>query len=64
MLAHPQTEALELLQAVPGSGMRFVGLPMSFDGVRPAPRSAPPALGEHTAAVVAGLQARTGSRPD
>ena len=51
MLAHPQTEALELLQPVPGSEMRFVGLPMSFDGVRPAPRSAPPALGEHTAEV-------------
>ena len=49
MLAHPQTEALGLVQPVPGTGMRFVGLPMRFDGVRPVPRSAPPSLGEHTA---------------
>jgi crotonobetainyl-CoA:carnitine CoA-transferase CaiB-like acyl-CoA transferase len=47
MLAHPQTEALGLVQDVPGTGMRFLGLPLSFDGVRPAPRSAPPKLGEH-----------------
>ena len=47
MLAHPQTQALGLLQNVPGTGMRFLGLPLSFDGVRPAPRSAPPTLGEH-----------------
>ncbi|MBC7729364.1 MAG: CoA transferase, partial [Microbacteriaceae bacterium] len=49
MLAHPQTEALGLVQAVPATGMRFIGLPLSLDGVRPQPRSAPPKLGEHTA---------------
>ena len=49
MLAHPQTEALGLVQDVPGTGMRFIGLPLSLDGVRPQPRSAPPKLGEHTA---------------
>ena len=49
MLAHPQTEALGLVQDVPGTGMRFIGLPMSFDGQRPQPRSAPPKLGEHNA---------------
>lgn len=49
MVAHPQTEALGLLQAVPGTGMRFIGLPISFDGVRPQPYAAPPKLGEHTA---------------
>lgn len=48
MLAHPQTEALGLVQPVPGTGMRFVGLPLRFDGARSVPRSAPPALGEHT----------------
>ncbi len=47
MLSHPQTEALGLVQDVPGTGMRFLGLPLSFDGLRPAPRSAPPKLGEH-----------------
>lgn len=49
MLEHPQTSALGLLQSVPGTGMRFLGLPVRFDGIRPAPRSAPPALGEHNA---------------
>ncbi|NDY82594.1 CoA transferase [Orrella sp. NBD-18] len=49
MIGHPQTEALGLVQPVPGTGMRFIGLPLSFDGVRPAPISAPPKLGEHNA---------------
>lgn len=47
MMAHPQTEALGLVQDVPGSGMRFIGLPISFNGQRPQPRSAPPTLGQH-----------------
>ena len=49
MLAHPQTSALGLVQEVPGTGMKFVGLPLSFDGQRPKPVSAPPRLGEHNA---------------
>lgn len=48
MVAHPQTHALDLMQDVPGTGMRFIGLPISFDGVRPKPYAAPPKLGEHT----------------
>jgi crotonobetainyl-CoA:carnitine CoA-transferase CaiB-like acyl-CoA transferase len=48
MVAHPQTEALGLMQDVPGTGMRFIGLPISFDGVRPKPYAAPPKLGEHS----------------
>ena len=51
MLEHPQTHALGLLQPVPESGMRLIGLPVSFDGQRPQPRSAPPALGADTARV-------------
>ena len=51
MLAHEQTQSLGLLQAVPDSGMAFIGLPLSFDGVRPAIRSRPPAIGEHTAEI-------------
>ena len=47
MLAHEQTAALGLLQDVPGSAMKFIGLPVSFDGVRPVLRSRPPKLGEH-----------------
>lgn len=49
MLAHPQTQALGLVQEVPGTDMRFIGLPVSFDGQRPKPLSAPPRLGEHNA---------------
>ena len=30
----------------------LMGLPVSFDGVRPLPRSASPALGAHTAEVL------------
>ncbi len=52
MLAHPQTQALSLLQDVPGSALQVVGLPLSCDGQRPAPRSAPPRLGEHTTQVL------------
>ncbi len=44
MLAHPQTAALGLVQSVPGSSIAAIGLPVRFDGVRPTPRSAPPAL--------------------
>lgn len=45
MLRHPQTAALDLLQPVPGSSIPMIGLPIRFDGRRPAPRSASPALG-------------------
>jgi crotonobetainyl-CoA:carnitine CoA-transferase CaiB-like acyl-CoA transferase len=48
MLAHEQLKALGLLQAVPGSSIPLIGLPLSIDGQRPAPRSAAPALGAHT----------------
>jgi crotonobetainyl-CoA:carnitine CoA-transferase CaiB-like acyl-CoA transferase len=45
MLRHPQTEALGMVQAVPGSSIPLIGLPLRFDGERPQPRSAPPSLG-------------------
>jgi crotonobetainyl-CoA:carnitine CoA-transferase CaiB-like acyl-CoA transferase len=48
MLAHEQTKALGLLQDVPDSAMKLIGLPLSIDGERPAIRSRPPRLGEHT----------------
>jgi crotonobetainyl-CoA:carnitine CoA-transferase CaiB-like acyl-CoA transferase len=48
MLEHPQMKALGLLQPVPGSSQPLIGLPISFDGARPLPRSASPALGAHT----------------
>ncbi len=52
MLEHEQTSALGVLQAVPGSSIPMIGLPISFDGVRPMPRSAARALGADTDAVL------------
>ncbi len=46
MLNNPQTQALGLLQTVPGSSIPLVGLPLRLDGERPQPRSASPKLGE------------------
>jgi crotonobetainyl-CoA:carnitine CoA-transferase CaiB-like acyl-CoA transferase len=47
-LAHPQTEALGIVQRPPGEDVALVGLPRTFDGVRPSIRRWPPAPGEHT----------------
>ena len=52
MLEHEQMEALGLLQPVPGSSQPLIGMPISFDGERPLPRSASPALGAHTKEVL------------
>ena len=52
MLEHEQTRALGLLQQAPGSSKPLVGLPISFDGQRPLPRAASPALGQHTSEVL------------
>ena len=52
MLEHPQMKALGLLQSVPGSSQPLIGLPISFDGHRPLPRGASPALGAHTKEVL------------
>jgi crotonobetainyl-CoA:carnitine CoA-transferase CaiB-like acyl-CoA transferase len=45
--AHPQTEALGIIQKGPESSLPLVGLPLSFDGKRPALRWPTPDLGEH-----------------
>ena len=52
MLEHEQTRALGILQPVPGSSQPMIGLPISFNGQRPLPRSASPALGQHTSEVL------------
>jgi len=51
VLAQPQTAALGMLQRVPGEELSLVGLPLSFDGVRPGIRLAPPQIGEHNAEI-------------
>jgi crotonobetainyl-CoA:carnitine CoA-transferase CaiB-like acyl-CoA transferase len=47
----PQTQAIGMLQQVPGTDLTVVGLPVSFEGIRPAVRHRAPALGEHNEAV-------------
>ncbi|MCS6924335.1 MAG: CoA transferase [Candidatus Binatia bacterium] len=51
VLAQPQTQALGILQTPPGSEITLLGLPLSFNGVRPALRQCAPSLGEHNAEV-------------
>ncbi len=53
--ASPQTEALGLLQPLDHPtipGLTLPALPLSFDGNRALHRSAPPAVGEHTAEIL------------
>jgi len=52
VLDHPQTKALEMLQPSPDGDITLLGLPLSFDGIRPAFRKPPPALGAHTEEVL------------
>jgi crotonobetainyl-CoA:carnitine CoA-transferase CaiB-like acyl-CoA transferase len=44
----PQTLALGILQSGPEGAFPTVGVPLTFDGERPAYRSAAPTLGQHT----------------
>ena len=37
----------EIAQNIPAAGLEVIGLPSSFDGVRPAIRSPAPHLGAH-----------------
>jgi formyl-CoA transferase len=48
-LAQPQVAALGIVQPVPGTDFALTGLPLSFDGERPAIRGAAPRLGADTA---------------
>ena len=45
VLKTDQTDALEIMQNVPDTNLNLVGMPISFNGERPAMRMAPPALG-------------------
>jgi crotonobetainyl-CoA:carnitine CoA-transferase CaiB-like acyl-CoA transferase len=46
VVADAQTEALGIIQRRPGSDLRILGLPLSFDGKRPEFAKAAPELGE------------------
>ena len=49
VIADEQTRALGILQPGPDGAFPTVGLPLTFDGERPAYRAAAPTLGQHTA---------------
>jgi len=46
-VAHPQVQALGIVQPVPGDELQLTALPLSIDGVRPVPRGPSPTLGQH-----------------
>jgi crotonobetainyl-CoA:carnitine CoA-transferase CaiB-like acyl-CoA transferase len=52
VVAHPQTAALGMLQPSPDGSITLLGLPLSFDGERPAFRRMPPTIGQHTEEVL------------
>jgi crotonobetainyl-CoA:carnitine CoA-transferase CaiB-like acyl-CoA transferase len=52
VLEHAQTKALGMLQHSPRGDITLLGLPMSFDGARPAFRQSPPELGAHTTEIL------------
>jgi crotonobetainyl-CoA:carnitine CoA-transferase CaiB-like acyl-CoA transferase len=52
VLAHPQCEAVEMLQPAPDGGTPMIGIPLQFDGMRPPYRRGAPELGESTETVL------------
>ena len=51
----PQFAASEIVQELPGGGPKVVGLPITFDHVRPRSARPSPKLGEHTDEVLGRL---------
>lgn len=45
--ASEQLAAVDMMRVLPGSGLRVVGLPISFDGERPHPQGDSPKVGQH-----------------
>ncbi len=54
VLAHPQTAAVEMLQTGADGKFSLMGVPLQFDGARPAFRKNPPVLGEDNDLLFAG----------
>ena len=52
VVADPQTAALGIIERAPAGGLGLVGLPLSFDGVRPPFEKGAPALGEDNASAL------------
>ena len=51
-MAHEQTEALGIIQKLADGSLQIVGLPLRFDGVRPAIDRSAPRLGEHDSEIL------------
>lgn len=49
LAASEQLAEVDILRELPGSGLKVLGLPISFNGERPHPQGDSPKLGEHTA---------------
>jgi crotonobetainyl-CoA:carnitine CoA-transferase CaiB-like acyl-CoA transferase len=58
VLAHPQTQAVGMLQESADGKFRLMGVPLQFDGERPAFRKNPPALAEDNDVLFAPNSAR------
>jgi crotonobetainyl-CoA:carnitine CoA-transferase CaiB-like acyl-CoA transferase len=48
VMAQPQTHEIGIFQNIPDLNMKVVGLPISFDGIRPPVVHRAPNIGEHT----------------
>ncbi|MBI2218154.1 MAG: CoA transferase [Candidatus Rokubacteria bacterium] len=48
VIDEPQAHAVGMIETVPELGIEVIGMPASFDGVRPPIRRRAPRLGEHT----------------
>lgn len=59
VVAHPQTQALGIIQRAMENDMRLVGLPLSFDGRRPPFRAVSPRPGQHNEHIFGGQPAET-----
>jgi crotonobetainyl-CoA:carnitine CoA-transferase CaiB-like acyl-CoA transferase len=51
VVGHPQTEALGIMRRSADGALNFLGLPLSFDGVRPGRNEPAPGLGAHNAEI-------------
>jgi crotonobetainyl-CoA:carnitine CoA-transferase CaiB-like acyl-CoA transferase len=58
VIAHPQTQALGILQEVGVEAMQLVASPLRFDGIRPKIFARAPALGADTDTALALIEAR------
>ena len=47
-----QLRAMDMMRTLPGSDLRVVGLPVSFDRQRPHPRAYLPKLGQHNTEIL------------